>query len=91
MDNREIGRDTPYTRPAKFNMKAFMALVRQTKPAYWQLALGLGLGVVATGIQLAVPHLAGDLINGFGKAINKTLLASVIGMFILSAVISAVS
>ncbi len=43
MDNREIGRDTPYTRPAKFNMKAFMALVRQTKPAYWQLALGLGL------------------------------------------------
>ncbi|MCC6122044.1 ABC transporter ATP-binding protein [Weissella cibaria] len=91
MDNREIGRDTPYTRPAKFNMKAFMALVRQTKPAYWQLVLGLGLGVLATGIQLAVPHLAGDLINGFGKAINKTLLISVIGMFILSAVISAVS
>lgn len=44
MDNREIGRDTPYTRPAKFNMKAFMALVRQTKPAYWQLALGWGFG-----------------------------------------------
>ena len=80
-----------FQRPAKFDMKAFMRLIRQTKPAYWQLGLGLGLGVIATGIQLAVPHFAGDLINGFGKSIDKTLLVSVIGMFILSAVISALS
>lgn len=80
-----------FQRPAKFDMKAFMRLIRQTKPAYWQPGLGLGLGVIATGIQLAVPHFAGDLINGFGKSIDKTLLVSVIGMFILSAVISALS
>ena len=91
MDRGQSVETEAFQRPAKFDMKAFMRLIRQTKPAYWQLALGLGLGVIATGIQLAVPHFAGDLINGFGKSIDKTLLVSVIGMFILSAVISALS
>lgn len=87
MDRGQSVETEAFQRPAKFDMKAFMRLIRQTKPAYWQL----GLGVIATGIQLAVPHFAGDLINGFGKSIDKTLLVSVIGMFILSAVISALS
>ena len=91
MDRGQSIETEAFQRPAKFDMKAFMRLIRQTKPAYWQLGLGLGLGVIATGIQLAVPHFAGDLINGFGKSIDKTLLVSVIGMFILSAVISALS
>lgn len=91
MDRGQSVETEAFQRPAKFDMKAFMRLIRQTKPAYWQLGLGLGLGVIATGIQLAVPHCAGDLINGFGKSIDKTLLVSVIGMFILSAVISALS
>lgn len=91
MDRGQSVETEAFQRPAKFDMKAFMRLIRQTKPAYWQLGLGLGLGVIATGIQLAVPHFAGDLINGFGKSIDKTLLVSVIGMFILSAVISALS
>ncbi|QIE77793.1 ABC transporter ATP-binding protein [Weissella confusa] len=91
MDRGQSVETEAFQRPAKFDMKAFMCLIRQTKPAYWQLGLGLGLGVIATGIQLDVPHFAGDLINGFGKSIDKTLLVSVIGMFILSAVISALS
>lgn len=91
MDRGQSVETEAFQRPAKFDMKAFMRLIRQTKPAYWQLGLGLGLGVIATGIQLAVPHFVGDLINGFGKSIDKTLLVSVIGMFILSAVISALS
>ncbi|MBF7058564.1 ABC transporter ATP-binding protein [Weissella confusa] len=91
MDRGQSVETEAFQRPAKFDMKAFMRLIRQTKPAYWQLGLGLGLGVIATGIQLAVPHFAGDLINGFGKSIDKTLLVSVIGMFIMSAVISALS
>lgn len=91
MDRGQSVETEAFQRPAKFDMKVFMRLIRQTKPAYWQLGLGLGLGVIATGIQLAVPHFAGDLINGFGKSIDKTLLVSVIGMFILSAVISALS
>lgn len=91
MDRGQSVETEAFQRPAKFDMKSFMRLIRQTKPAYWQLGLGLGLGVIATGIQLAVPHFAGDLINGFGKSIDKTLLVSVIGIFILSAVISALS
>ncbi|TGE84064.1 ABC transporter ATP-binding protein [Weissella confusa] len=91
MDRGQSVETEAFQRPAKFDMKAIMRLIRQTKPTYWQLGLGLGLGVIATGIQLAVPHFAGDLINGFGKSIDKTLLVSVIGMFILSAVISALS
>jgi len=79
-------------RPAgKFKFNAFLHLIQQTKPKYWQLWVGLLLGLIATGAQLAVPKLAQSLINGLGQALNQSLLVTVIALFIISAVISAVS
>lgn len=83
----------PTTAPArgKFDLKGFLRLIRQTGPKYWQLWVGLALGLLATGAQLMVPKFAQTLINGFSHGINQTLLVAVIGLFLISAVISAVS
>lgn len=76
-------------RAEKFDFKGFLALIRQTKPKYWQLWVGLFLGMLATGAQLAVPKLAQSLINGLGHAMNQPLLIMVIALFIVSALVSA--
>lgn len=75
----------------KFDLKGFLRLIRQTGPKYWQLWVGLALGLAATGAQLMVPKFAQTLINGFSHGVNQTLLVGVIGLFLVSAVISAVS
>lgn len=75
----------------KFNIKSFLNLIKQTKPKYWQLWIGLFLGILATGAQLMVPKIAQTLINGFNQGVNQTLLYSVIGLFLASAVISTFS
>ena len=81
----------PNMQAAPFNFKSFLSLITHIRPRYWQLSLGLGLGVIATLAQLAVPQFATGLINQLGKNMNIGLGFLVIGLFILSAVISAVS
>lgn len=66
-------------------------MIRQTKPKYWQLWVGLTLGLIATGAQLAVPKFAQSLINGLGHAMNQPLLIGVIVLFVVSAAVSAIS
>ncbi|QAR75113.1 ABC transporter ATP-binding protein [Lactiplantibacillus plantarum] len=82
-----------YSRPAggKFDLKQFLQLIRHASPRYWQLWLDLALGLLATGAQLMVPKFAQTLINGFSHGVNQTLLIGVIGLFLISAVISALS
>ena len=92
MARRMAAPATAQQRPTgKFDFKAFLRLIRQTKPKYWQLAVGLLLGMLATGAQLAVPKLAQSLINGVGHAMNQSLLITFIVLFVASAVISAIS
>ncbi|WP_318530778.1 ABC transporter ATP-binding protein [Lacticaseibacillus songhuajiangensis] len=74
-----------------FNFKNFASLIASVKPRYWQLIIGLLLGLISTSFQLIVPQFASGLINQLGKHLNLALGALVIGLFILSAVISAVS
>ncbi|MFL2081850.1 ABC transporter ATP-binding protein [Latilactobacillus sakei] len=76
---------------SQFNFKDFLGLIKNTKPKYWQLFLGLALGLVATGVQLAVPSYAKQLINSFSKQFNIYMLIGIVVLFILSAVISAAS
>lgn len=76
---------------SQFSFKDFLGLIKNTKPKYWQLFLGLALGLVATGVQLAVPSYAKQLINSFSKQFNIYMLIGIVVLFILSAVISAAS
>lgn len=75
----------------KFNFKAFAKLVGRIKPHFWQLGLGLTLGLIATGMQLMVPQFAKQLINQLGHQMNSGLMGLVIVFFVVSALISAVS
>lgn len=82
------------TRPknkSKFRIKGFLRLIAQIKPKYWQLGVGLLLGMIATGMQLAVPKFAKDLINQLGHHLNTQLVIGVILLFVASALISAFS
>lgn len=88
---RRMGTNTPAAARGKFDLRGFLRLIRQTGPKYWQLWVGLALGLLATGAQLMVPKFAQTLINGFSHGVNQTLLVGVIGLFLISAVISAVS
>ncbi len=76
---------------SQFSFKDFLGLIKDTKPKYWQLFVGLALGLVATGVQLAVPSYAKQLINSFSKQFNIYMLVGIVVLFILSAVISAAS
>ncbi|WP_412990158.1 ABC transporter ATP-binding protein [Pediococcus siamensis] len=73
----------------KFNFKSFAKLIGKIRPHFWQLGLGLLLGLIATGMQLAVPQYAKTLINQLGHSLNPALIGLVIGFFVLSAIINA--
>ncbi|KRN77804.1 ABC transporter ATP-binding protein [Weissella minor] len=75
----------------KFDLKAFFTLLKNTKPKYWQLALGLGLGIIASAAQLAVPRLAQTVVNNLNHGVDKTFLILVLGLFITSAIVSSLS
>ncbi|KRK35423.1 ABC transporter ATP-binding protein [Loigolactobacillus bifermentans] len=77
--------------PSRFKLKDFVRLIVAIKPRYWQLVVGLLLGLVATGSQLLVPQFAKNLINGLGHHIDPGLVVAVIALFIGSALISSVS
>ncbi|MFD1549468.1 ABC transporter ATP-binding protein [Levilactobacillus fuyuanensis] len=92
MERRMVApRTAKQRRTGKFDFKGFLHLIRQTKPKYWQLWVGLTLGLIATGAQLAVPKFAQSLINGLGHTMNKPLLIGVVILFVVSAAVSAVS
>lgn len=75
----------------KFDLKTFFTLLKNTKPKYWQLALGLGLGINASAAQLAVPRLAQTVVNNLNHGVDKTFLILVLGLFITSAIVSSLS
>lgn len=74
-----------------FNFKSFINLIRQTKPKYWQLWAGLGLGLIATTVQLLVPKVAQSMVNNFSKGVSGVLISGVIALFIISALVNALS
>ena len=55
-----------------------MKLISTIHPHYWQLGLGLLLGLVATAGQLIVPTIAKSLINALGHAVNMNLVIGVV-------------
>lgn len=75
----------------KFKFNEFIKLIKETKPKFWQLWVGLILGLIGTFAQLVVPKVAQSMVNNFSKGINGTLIAGVIILFVASAIISAFS
>lgn len=73
----------------RFSFQDFFHLIHQAKPTYGLLVLGIVLLSASSAIQVYVPALASKLINAFRQGLDGRLLAWVVGLFILSAIISA--
>lgn len=74
----------------KFKFRDFFKLINHAHPRYWQLFVGVLLGLIATGTNLLVPQLAQKLINGF-KHLNSGIITLTIIIFIGGILISALS
>ncbi|WP_413627553.1 ABC transporter ATP-binding protein [Fructilactobacillus vespulae] len=74
-----------------FHFQDFIKLIKKTKPKYWQLWIGLILGLLATFTQLIIPKAAQSMVNNFSKGVSPTLIIGVIILFIVSALINAFS
>lgn len=83
--------ETAKLKQDKFNFTDFASLVREIKPHFWQLVVGLILGIIATGSQLIVPKVAQKLVNQLNHTINVKLVIVVVALCVLGAVISAIS
>lgn len=76
---------------SKFNFRDFVVLIGQVKPKYWQLMVGLTIGLVASAAQLAVPTFAQSLINSLRSQVNGQLIALVVGLFVAGMLLNTLS
>lgn len=74
----------------KFKFSSFFNLISQTHPHYWQLIVGIMLGLISTVANLLVPQLAQRIINSF-KNLSPTIITITIIVFIGGILISALS
>ncbi len=74
----------------KFSFKDFFKLINRVHPRYWQLILGVLLGLIGTIANLIVPQLAQRLINNF-KNLSPTIIVVTIVVFIGGLLISSLS
>lgn len=73
----------------KFSFKEFLGLIKMTEPNYLLLGIGMIFLVISSSIQVYVPKLASSLVNNFQKGVDYSLLGKVVGLFIFSALFSA--
>lgn len=74
----------------KFSFADFFKLINQAHPHYWQLVVGVALGLISTVANLFVPQLAQKIINSF-KNLNPTIITITIIVFVGGILISALS
>lgn len=74
----------------KFSLKSFVKLITTTKPRYALLIGGVLLLMVSSSAQIYIPKLAATLVNNFSKGVDYALLIKVAGLFVASAIVSAI-
>lgn len=72
----------------KGNWKAFILLVRQTKPSIWMLSVAVTLSIISTLVSLVVPLFTKGLVDSFTV---DSIKPSQIVMLVVSFIISAIS
>lgn len=73
----------------KTSIKHFVSLIRTAKPRYLFFIIGILSGIVGTLVQLQVPKLVQPLVNSFAQGVDGGKVALVIGLYIISAAVSA--
>ena len=73
-------------------LKPFFKLIVSTNISKWALAAGLVGSILTMLVNLAIPLLTRELVDGFSlEAISTTLIVVIVAVFILQAIIDGVS
>lgn len=76
----------------KGNWKAFVRLVRETKPSVWMLSVAVLLSVISTLVSLVVPLFTKGLVDSFtADSIKPSQIAMLIASFVASAISGGIS
>lgn len=76
----------------RLGMKPFIQLIFSTKISVWALVAGLVGSILTMLVNLAIPLLTRELVDGFSlEAISVTLIVVIVAVFILQAVIDGLS
>ncbi|GIO65861.1 ABC transporter ATP-binding protein [Paenibacillus sp. JTLBN-2024] len=76
----------------KGNWKAFVRLVRETKPSVWMLYVAVLLSVISTLVSLVVPLFTKGLVDSFtADSIKPSQIAMLIASFVASAISGGIS
>jgi ATP-binding cassette subfamily B protein AbcA/BmrA len=74
------------------DMKRFLQLIKSTNISKWALAAGLVGSILTMLVNLTIPLLTRELVDGFSiEAISATLIIIIVVVFILQAVIDGLS
>lgn len=79
------------TKIFQFNLKNFRKLIVFAHPQYFHLLIGIVFGMISSGVQLLIPILAQFLINSFKHHIDYWLIVGIVGMLVVTAILSAAS
>jgi len=76
----------------KGNWKAFIRLVRETKPSVWMLSVAVVLSVISTLVSLVVPLFTKGLVDSFtADSIKPVQIVMLIASFVASAIAGGIS
>ncbi|MWV43058.1 ATP-binding cassette domain-containing protein [Paenibacillus sp. HJL G12] len=76
----------------KGNWKAFVHLVRQTKPSVWMLSAAVTLSIISTLVSLVVPLFTKGLVDSFTvDSIKPAQIVMLVVSFVVSAIAGGIS
>ncbi|MCJ8014787.1 ABC transporter ATP-binding protein/permease [Paenibacillus sp. KQZ6P-2] len=76
----------------KGNWKAFIHLVRQTKPSIWMLSVAVSLSIISTLVSLVVPLFTKGLVDSFTVgSIQPIQIVMLVVSFVVSAIAGGIS
>lgn len=89
--NIKVG-DKMKNKEKDFDFSSFISLVRSAEPSIWMIVVGILGSLLATGVNLALPLLAKNFIDGVSfESLNLRIIILVIGLFIFQVIFAAFS
>lgn len=86
------GHDRSNEEDTDFNLSSFIKLIKSAQPSVWMIAVGIFGSLIATGMNLALPLVAQNLIDDFSfDLINTQMIVLILGLFVSRVLFAAVS
>lgn len=75
-----------------FDLSSFIKLIKSAQPSVWMIVIGILGSLIATGMNLALPLVARNLIDDFSlESIDAQIIGFVLGLFVFRVIFAAFS